>query len=181
MPASGSTASNANEQACERFATLFLGVFDPATSTMHNVNAGHAAPILVRNGQKSIERLEEGCPVLGLLRHARYSAGVIGIETSDTLVLYSDAINEATNQNDQEFGEDRICRLISDITAATPSDLCEQIMNQVAAFASGTFSRRPHSIGGTVPEGGCCPAGPTLRGDRHQGSSLTGPKRGKKA
>ena len=50
--------------ACERFATLFWGVFDPATSTLRYVNAGHAAPLLLRNCQQRIERLAEGGPVL---------------------------------------------------------------------------------------------------------------------
>jgi hypothetical protein len=90
--------------ACERFATLFWGVFDPATSTLRYVNAGHAAPMLIRQAQDRMEdkaaglsaaktqtiRLEEGGLVLGLLPKARYSAGTVKIESSDTLVLYSD-------------------------------------------------------------------------------------------
>jgi serine phosphatase RsbU (regulator of sigma subunit) len=56
--------------ACERFATLFWGVFDPSTDTLRYVNAGHAAPMLVRDGGQPMERLGEGGPVLGLLPDA---------------------------------------------------------------------------------------------------------------
>jgi sigma-B regulation protein RsbU (phosphoserine phosphatase) len=122
--------------ACERFATLFWGVFDPATSTLRYVNCGHAAPMLVRGGQGRIDRLEGGGMVLGLLPKAAYSARTVKIEASDTLILYSDGINEATNQNDEEFGEDRISELISNTIDATPSEVCERIMNKVGAFAS---------------------------------------------
>ena len=122
--------------ACERFATLFWGVFDPATSTLRYVNAGHAAPMLVRNSRNRIERLDEGGPVLGLLPGVRYSAGTVEIEDSDMLILYSDGINEATDQNDEEFGEGRIKKLISETEDATPSEVCGQIMNQVTSFAS---------------------------------------------
>jgi serine phosphatase RsbU (regulator of sigma subunit) len=38
--------------ACERFATLFWGVFDPAARSLRYVNAGHAAPIIIRNGRQ---------------------------------------------------------------------------------------------------------------------------------
>ena len=67
--------------ACERFATLFWGVFDPATRSLRYVNAGHAAPILIRNGEHQaghaqlapgeataqITKLYDGGPVLGML------------------------------------------------------------------------------------------------------------------
>jgi hypothetical protein len=121
--------------ACERFATLFWGVFDPATSTLRYVNAGHAAPMLVRKGHNKIERLDQGGPVLGLLHSAAYSTGIVAVDASDMLILYSDGINEATNQNNEEFGEDRISRLISNSDECSPAKLCGQIMKQVALFA----------------------------------------------
>jgi hypothetical protein len=122
--------------ACERFATLFWGVFDPITGTLRYVNAGHAAPMLIRHDQNRIERLDEGGPVLGLLPGAHYSAGTVEIEGSDMLILYSDGINEATNQTEEEFGEDRIQHIISGGSEATLAEVCEQIMRRVTAFAS---------------------------------------------
>jgi hypothetical protein len=136
-----SACDSINRMLCEltaraRFATLFWGVFDAETGTLRYVNAGHAAPILIRHGQNRIERLDQGGPVLGLLPSARYSAGSVKIEGLDTLVLYSDGVNEAANENEEEFGEDRIKELISHAEEATPGDLCERIMRQVDAFAS---------------------------------------------
>lgn len=121
--------------ACERFATLFWGVFDPAAGTFHYVNAGHAAPMLVRR-QNVIQRLSEGGPVLGLLPDARYSVGMIKVEQSDSLVLYSDGISEATGKNEQEFGEDRIQEIVAGCTRSAASEICERIMNGVNTFAS---------------------------------------------
>jgi hypothetical protein len=123
--------------ACERFATLFWAVFDPIERTLRYVNAGHAAPTLIRRGQNGIERLEEGGgPVLGLLPQARYSAGTVKIEDFDTLVLYSDGITEATDQKEEEFGEDRIEAIIADGADATPQQICRLIMNGVTRFAN---------------------------------------------
>jgi hypothetical protein len=122
--------------ACERFASLFWGVFDPATGTLEYVNAGHAAPMLKRRDGSRILRLDEGGPVLGLLPIACYSAGTVSIEDADTLVLYSDGINEAANPSGEEFGEERIAQIISsDTHASTPEDTCERIMSRVHAFA----------------------------------------------
>jgi hypothetical protein len=120
----------------ERFATLFWGVFDPLTATLRYVNAGHAAPMLLRQGQYRIERLDEGGPVLGVLPKAHYSAGTVQIESDDMLLLYSDGIHEAISQSEEEFGEDRILETLSDMAEATPAEVCERIMNRVTAFAS---------------------------------------------
>ena len=133
----------------ERFATLFWGVFDPATGTLRYVNAGHAAPILIRDAhdrigdarlaldqaKTEIIRLEEGGPVIGVLPNARYSAGELQVADFDTLVLYSDGINEAVNENEEEFGDQRIARLIPEAVDATPDELCDRIMKQLTHFA----------------------------------------------
>jgi hypothetical protein len=120
----------------ERFATLFWGVFDPVTHTLRYVNAGHAAPLLIRRSKVGIRRLDEGGPVLGLLPNARYAAGTVEIGSSDTLVLYSDGINEAMDETEQEFGENRILALISESADVPPTELCGRIMSQVTQFAS---------------------------------------------
>jgi sigma-B regulation protein RsbU (phosphoserine phosphatase) len=144
-----SSTSSRHESACDRinrmlceltararFATLFWGLFDSESGTLRYVNAGHAAPILIRHGQNRIERLDQGGPVLGLLPSARYAAGSVKIEASDSLILYSDGVNEAANANEEEFGEDRVKEIISHSGDATPAELCDRIMSQVAAFAS---------------------------------------------
>ncbi len=136
-----SACDRINRMLCEltanaRFATLFWGVFDAESGTLRYVNAGHAAPMLFRHGQNRIERLDEGGPVLGLLPSVRYSAGSVKIDCRDTLVLYSDGVNEAANRNEEEFGDDRLQEMVSRADAATPDELCERIMGQVSAFAS---------------------------------------------
>lgn len=120
----------------ERFATLFWGVYDPANNKLCYVNAGHVAPMLVREGGRRIERLSEGGPVLGLLPHAHYSAAFVNINDGDKLIAYSDGIIEAFNEHQEEFGEDRLAETIAVGSDEEPETLCEQIVKQVTAFAS---------------------------------------------
>ena len=135
--------------ACERFATLFWGVFDPVTRILRYMNAGHPAPFLIRQMKAHVEhepailagietqiiRLDEGGPVLGLLPHAHYSAGAIKIAVSDTLILYSDGLNETTNRNGEEIGMDRIEELVSGTASTAPVEICERLTKEVAAFS----------------------------------------------
>ena len=132
--------------ACERFATLFWAVFDPVTRTLRYVNAGHAAPMLIRQNQHKIERLDQGGPVLGLLPNARYSAGLVKLEHSDTLVIYSDGITETTDHVEEEFGEARIQQTILDNAEASPEQLCAHIMNSVNVFASADSARDDRTL-----------------------------------
>jgi sigma-B regulation protein RsbU (phosphoserine phosphatase) len=121
--------------ASERFATLFWGVFDPQSSTLRYVNAGHAAPMLVRKDRNRVDRLEEGGPILGCLPQAKYSAGEVEVNDGDTLVLYTDGVSEAANQRAEQFGEERIMRTLASTLDVTPAGLCEQLTEEVTAFA----------------------------------------------
>ncbi len=132
------TCERINRMLCEQTAGerfMFWGVFDPVTRILRYVNAGHAAPMLVRRGQLQSEPLDDGGPVLGVLPDMRYSAGTVVIEDDDTLILYSDGISEASNQNDKEFGDDCIKEIVSSRPDSCPGEVCERIMTQVNAFA----------------------------------------------
>jgi phosphoserine phosphatase RsbU/P len=119
----------------ERFATLFWAVFDPAAGSLRYVNAGHGPPIVVQADRNRIERLTDGGPVLGCLLNARYSAGEIQISNQDTLVIYTDGVSEAANQNGEEFGDERLVEILLKHCEFTPDSLCRRIENQVTAFA----------------------------------------------
>jgi serine phosphatase RsbU (regulator of sigma subunit) len=125
--------------ASERFVTLFWGIFDPLTATLRYVNAGHAAPLLLRADparQGAPERLTDGGPVLGILPHARYNCGIVQVASGDTLIVYSDGINEAADLKQEEFGDDRIWKIASEGGARPPREICDRIMSQVAGFAA---------------------------------------------
>jgi hypothetical protein len=121
--------------ACERFATLFWGVFDPASNYLRYVNAGHCAPMLLRQNGRGLERLREGGPVLGMLPNARYTAGTVKIEDGDKLIIFSDGIVEAANESEEEFGETRVAEIICHSTETSPEAMCERIVSEVEAFA----------------------------------------------
>jgi sigma-B regulation protein RsbU (phosphoserine phosphatase) len=121
--------------ASERFATLFWGVFDPQSNTLRYVNAGHAAPMLVRKDRNRVDRLAEGGPILGCLPQARYLAGEVEVNDGDTLILYTDGVSEAANERAEQFGEERVMQTLASTIDVTPASLCEQLNEEVTAFA----------------------------------------------
>jgi serine phosphatase RsbU (regulator of sigma subunit) len=128
-----------DKTASERFVTLFWGIYDPLTATLRYVNAGHSAPLLLKAnaaGGNAIERLDEGGPVFGALPLARYRCGAVGVAAGDTLVVYSDGINEATDPKEEQFGDERILEIAAGSSALPADAICNRIMSLVARFAA---------------------------------------------
>jgi hypothetical protein len=119
----------------ERYSTLFWGYADPTSGTIHYINAGHCSPILVKANGSSV-RLDGGGPVLGLLPDVKFRQHTVGIDPGDTLVLYSDGIVEATNALDEEFGEDRLRRLVADSLDLPTREIRQRILDAVSRFTS---------------------------------------------
>lgn len=90
-----------------RYATLFLSVYDPATRKLTYVNAGHNPPLLLRaSGQ--VERLTCGGTVVGLMPEVTFACETLHLEPGDLLVAYTDGVTEATNESMEEWGEERL-------------------------------------------------------------------------
>jgi len=89
-----------------RFTTAVLGEYDPVTRHMDYVNAGHNAPIL-RHANGALEKLEAGGLPLGIQSNAAYEIAAIDVKPADALILYTDGVIEALNEDGEEFGEDR--------------------------------------------------------------------------
>lgn len=120
----------------ERFVSLVWCYFDPASSVLSYINAGHLPPLLVRRNKDAYEviRLDEGGPVLGMLPGATYKQSKIPILPDDLLVVFSDGILEAANLADEEFGEDRILASVKQNWTGSASQICDAVLANVRAF-----------------------------------------------
>jgi phosphoserine phosphatase RsbU/P len=76
--------------------------------------------------------------VLGVLPDWSYEDQVAQLERGDHLLFYTDGITEATNQQGEELGEERLihCARSQDGTA---EDIRRNIMEQVSKFCGGDF------------------------------------------
>ena len=97
------------------FITFFWGIYDRRDGGVRYVNAGHNYPVLVR-ADGSLERMETGGVLLGVLKGMPYSEGMTTLEPGDTLALFTDGVTEAWSATDpdDEYGEER---LIDTLTA----------------------------------------------------------------
>jgi sigma-B regulation protein RsbU (phosphoserine phosphatase) len=57
----------------------------------------------------------------------------------DRLVIFTDGLSEATNDSQEEFGEERLVEAIRKNAALPVNDLQKQVIEAVAAFCQGSF------------------------------------------
>jgi hypothetical protein len=119
-----------------RYATLFWGCLDPQSGRLDYVNAGHLSPLLFHNDSATMERLNSGGPVLGLLPGARYHRGVAWLEPGDTLVLYSDGIIEASDASGNQFEEERLIAAVDSCGGACAQAIRDEVLRSVRGFSN---------------------------------------------
>jgi serine phosphatase RsbU (regulator of sigma subunit) len=93
----------------DRFVTMIMLVLDPASHEITIVNAGHMAPLHLRqDGEVQEPGTDESGMPLGISEGLEYEQIKIKLEPAESLTLYTDGINEAMNQANVCFGIPRI-------------------------------------------------------------------------
>ena len=151
---SGESLSNVfysvNKQLCQssmqkRFITMWTGILELSTGKVTYINAGHNAPILKHNGEKpELLKNRSGIPVASFFSKKKsvgnYTEFEMTIHKGDMLILYTDGVTEAMNNNSEVFGEQRLLELI-DLYATNDkkaNEISAYIRRQVLAFANNT-------------------------------------------
>jgi sigma-B regulation protein RsbU (phosphoserine phosphatase) len=94
----------------EKYATLFLGIYDGQRRELMYSNGGHLPPILVSEDGSS-QLLTCGGTVVGLLDEMYYPETTVQLRPGDIFVAYSDGVTEPENDYG-EFGEQRLIDLV---------------------------------------------------------------------
>jgi sigma-B regulation protein RsbU (phosphoserine phosphatase) len=122
----------------DRFITFFYAQLDGASRRLLYTNAGHNAPFVVRQ-DGSHERLGSGGGVLGVFPEQTFALGTARLAPGDRMILFTDGVTEASNAADEEFGEDRLLRLLLENRTRSAGELQETILATVAKFSGGRW------------------------------------------
>lgn len=112
-----------------KFISLFYGELEE-NGTFIYTNAGHNPPFVLKD--EGVEFLRHGGRILGPTPDATYSRGYIALEPGDILCLYTDGIVEARNEDEEEYGLNRLIHLVRE---AGPGS-AQEIVNTVIAAAT---------------------------------------------
>jgi sigma-B regulation protein RsbU (phosphoserine phosphatase) len=138
-----------NEALLERkvdavYATLMVLLWEPRTHCMTISNAG-AEPLLISRGGQIITAAAEGVPI-GLLERQAYDEVSYHAESGDTLLLFSDGVEDQLNAAEEHFGRSRVQRLLTKYDAETPRAIVDQIFTDLDAFRDGVALTDDQSV-----------------------------------
>ena len=119
-----------------QFVTAFYGVLDATNKTLAYANAGHNPPLLMdRDG--SARFIERGGLPLGMFRDTRYYEYYLQIESGQTLLLYTDGVTEAVGPDGEEYGRERLEKIVRAEREQSASELIKLIYADMLAWTGG--------------------------------------------
>ena len=133
------TFTKANYELCinnevELFVTAWLGVLNIKTGLLTYANAGHNPPILGK--QDASAKYLDQIPgfVLGGIAGIHYKDFELKLLEGEGIFLYTDGVTEATNTNNEMYGEDRLAKVLNDVTAVNMRYLTKVIKDDIDEF-----------------------------------------------
>ncbi|HEY2455950.1 MAG TPA: PP2C family protein-serine/threonine phosphatase [Candidatus Acidoferrum sp.] len=122
------------DQAEPPLTALFFARLDPDGAELTYCNAGLPAALLVRR-DKSVDRLDEGGPMLGALKDSSYNSGRVRLNPGDMLLAYSDGLTECRNSRDEEFEMARLSATVNALNGASANQVLFSTLGSVLDFA----------------------------------------------
>jgi sigma-B regulation protein RsbU (phosphoserine phosphatase) len=113
------------------FLTAFCAALDLAGGGMVFANAGHNPPLWYRAATAEFVELQTDGMVLGVVGDVGIGDATIALEPNDFVVLYTDGITEAMNENMEEFGLQRLVDAIPTERRQSAADVLETIVAAV--------------------------------------------------
>ena len=120
------------------FVTAFIGVLELETGLLRYCNAGHNPPLLIGR-EVSLVPCQPNVP-LGLMADLDFVPQEIQFEHQMTIFLFTDGLNEAEDDMQVQFGDDRILHQAEALLANgknQPAEIVNQMAEAVHAFVDG--------------------------------------------
>ncbi len=118
-----------------RYATVFYAVYSGNTRELRYINAGHPAPIVARRGE--LLSLESDCPPIGLFDSVVPVVRCVQLEPEDRLLIFSDGVTEAMNEQRAEFGGERASRVLLASGGASAAEIRDEFLAELRAHTDG--------------------------------------------
>lgn len=120
------------------FVTVFYGRLNILTGEIDYTNAGHNPPYVVHENGKVEMVPAQGNMVLGAVENFQYRNDKITLEKGDMLFTFTDGVTEAMNRDGEQFGEERLEKLLAKCGGKTSQETIDTVRAAVAEWAGET-------------------------------------------
>lgn len=134
------TLETVNNQLCENneaemFVTAWVGLYEIDTGRLVAANAGHEYPIIKRKqGMYEWYKDQHGL-VLAAMEGIVYNEYEIKMMEGDCLFLFTDGVVEATNEEKELFGMERLLETLNRLQQESLADTLHHLKREIDAFA----------------------------------------------
>lgn len=118
------------------FVTLFYGLLDPQDGSITYVNAGHNPPLMFKEKGdcgELIQLIATGMP-LGVEQDSIYNQQTVSLKNGDFLLLYTDGITDAQGPGVEEFGMERLKKVVLDHCHSSAQQLLYEIQKAIDEY-----------------------------------------------
>jgi serine phosphatase RsbU (regulator of sigma subunit) len=115
---------------------MFLGLVDLHTGHLDFCNAGHNPPVLLRDGKAEFVEMIPNCPI-GLWPEFEFEGEEIADITNCPLFVYTDGLNEAENQQQEQFSDERLLELLETRPFVNCRQTVEMLCQEVETHRDG--------------------------------------------
>ena len=114
--------------------TFFFGLLDPASQRLRFSSAGHLDPYVYRASRKRLESLSSWGFPLGVRRRDPFREHTVTFEPGDRLILYSDGLIEAIDDDGEPFGFERFERVLLDAGHMSAEEIKKTLLGSIRRF-----------------------------------------------
>ena len=130
--------SRLNRLVCENtdpedFVTFFYAVYDRDNRKLSYVNAGHNPPLYFPAKGEPKELSEGGLP-LGIFSDRQYQADELSVQPGSPIVLYTDGVTEAGYEFEEQFGCQRLAKIVAQNRHLSAQEIGERILSGLHEF-----------------------------------------------
>ena len=119
------------------FVTMFIGIIDLPTGHLDFCNAGHNPPVIkMHDGSTHFIEMEANAP-LGLWAGLPYVGESIDDISGCPFFVYSDGLNEAENENHDQYGDDLLLEMLEKHPFESSQKTVEMMKADVLRHANG--------------------------------------------
>lgn len=126
-----------NDTTSDLFVTVFYAIWNPAAEKLVYGNAGHNPPLLLRRGGKS-QLLHGDGIAMGVLEEVSIEQKEVSLRPGDVAIFYTDGVTEAMNEDQDEFGLDRLRLAAAGAHQKSAAEIVEAITCAIRDYAGET-------------------------------------------
>ena len=118
----------------DMFVTVWFGILEHSTGHVVAANAGHEYPA-IRKADGEFELIKDihGLAI-GIMEDIQYKEYEFILEKGDTLFIYTDGVPEATDSNNELFGNERMLEALNSSVDVIPDTIVKTVKEKIDEF-----------------------------------------------